>query len=172
MVENQAAFHNIEFIKNFDARLPTAVIDPSQIERVFINMIINAAEAMDGNGRLTIATDTNPSQEFVRIRFSDTGCGIAKEDMDQIFDPFFTTKDVGHGTGLGLAISYGIIKEHGGAVRVDSEINKGTTFSIRLPIKGNENPHPNPPSEGEESGVPLPSGGVREGQRHSNGHQS
>ncbi|MCP4426442.1 MAG: HAMP domain-containing protein [Chloroflexi bacterium] len=139
LVENQAAFHNVAFVKDFDAGLPTAVMDPSQIERVFINMIINAAEAMEGDGRLTVATDTNPSGEFVRIRFSDTGCGIAKEDMDTIFDPFFTTKDIGHGTGLGLAISYGIIKEHGGTVRVESELNKGTIFSIRLPVTGNGN---------------------------------
>ena len=160
LVEHQAAFHNIEIIKNFDVTLPTAVIDPSQIERVFINLIINAAEAMEGNGRLTIATDTNPSGEFVRIRFSDTGCGIAEEDMDQIFEPFFTTKDVGHGTGLGLAISYGIIKEHGGAVRVESEVNKGTTFSIRLPVAGSQ------PAAG---GQPV----AGEGQRQAaNGRQS
>lgn len=136
LVENQAAFHNIEFVKEFDAKLPTAVIDPSQIERVFINMIINAAEAMEGDGRLTITTDATPSKQFVRVRFSDTGYGIAEANMEKIFDPFFTTKEVGHGTGLGLAISYGIIKEHGGTVRVESEANKGTTFSIRLPVAG------------------------------------
>jgi len=134
LVENQALFHNICIIKNFDPVLPKVVMDPSQIERVFMNMIVNAAEAMDANGCLTLTTDSVQNGEFVRIVFTDTGQGIAKEDLDRIFDPFFTTKEVGHGTGLGLAISYGIIKEHKGTVRVESEVARGATFSIRLPV--------------------------------------
>jgi len=137
LVENQAIFHNIEVTRVFQTDLPLAIIDPSQIERVFINLIINAVEAMDGNGYLTITTRTNPARDFIEIEFADTGPGISKENLQKIFDPFFTTKDVGHGTGLGLAISYGIIKSHKGFVSVESTVGKGTTFTIELPVIGN-----------------------------------
>lgn len=138
LVENQASFHNIKITKIFQPDLPLAVIDPSQIERVFINLIINASEAMDGTGDLTIITKTNDKNDHIQITISDTGHGIRKEDINQIFDPFFTTKEVGHGTGLGLAISYGIIKSHKGTITVESEVNKGTTFLVRIPISSNE----------------------------------
>lgn len=134
LVENQALFHNIQIVKMFADDLPMVVIDPAQIERVFMNLIVNAAEAMDGCGVLTLATRANPSATFIEVEFSDTGHGIAEQDIDKIFDPFFTTKDVGHGTGLGLAISYGIIKEHKGAISVESKVGRGTTFLIRLPV--------------------------------------
>lgn len=134
LLENQAIFLNIEIIKDFDANLPLAVIDPSQIERVFMNMLINAAEAMDGYGRLTLATRTDPTEDTIEIVISDTGHGIAEEDLRKIFDPFYTTKDVGHGTGLGLAISYGITKEHSGTIAVETAIGSGTTFTITLPV--------------------------------------
>jgi two-component system NtrC family sensor kinase len=137
-VEDQALFHNIEIIKEFEQDLPTVVIDPSQIERVFMNMIINAAEAMDGNGQLTLATRFDPVDQFIEVEITDTGQGIPKENLERIFDPFFTTKEVGHGTGLGLAISYGIIKEHGGTISVESEVGKGTAFLIRLPVTAEE----------------------------------
>jgi two-component system NtrC family sensor kinase len=134
LVENQAIFQNIQIVKDFEVDLPMIIIDPSQIERVFMNMIINAAEAMDGSGRLTVATKSNPEKKFIEIEFTDTGQGIAKEHMEKIFDPFFTTKETGHGVGLGLAISYGIVKEHKGAISVESELGKGTTFTVRLPL--------------------------------------
>jgi signal transduction histidine kinase len=111
-----------------------AVVDPSQIERVFMNMLINAAEAMDGYGRLTLATGTDPIEDTIEIVISDTGHGIAEEDLRRVFDPFYTTKEVGHGTGLGLAISYGITKEHSGTISVETEIGEGTTFTITLPV--------------------------------------
>lgn len=135
LLENQALFHNIRIEKRLDATLPLASIDASQMERVFFNMIINAAEAMDGGGQLTITTNTVESGRFLRIIFKDTGPGIAEEHLDKIFDPFFTTKEVGHGTGLGLAISFGIVKEHEGTIRVESELGRGATFSIRLPVQ-------------------------------------
>jgi two-component system NtrC family sensor kinase len=134
LIENQAIFHNIQIERDFQADLPLIVLDPSQIERVFINLIINAAEAMDSSGRLFLATRLSSNKEFVDIEISDTGQGINKEDLDKIFDPFFTTKDVGHGTGLGLAISYGIIKSHRGKISVESKVGEGTTFIISLPI--------------------------------------
>ena len=143
-VENQALFLNIEIIKNFQEDLPMIVIDPSQIERVIMNMIINAAEAMDGNGKLTLATRHCPTPYCIELQFTDTGQGISEGNIDKIFDPFFTTKDVGHGTGLGLAISYGVVKAHKGIISVESEVGKGTTFIVKLPI--------NAPDEVPENG--------------------
>jgi two-component system NtrC family sensor kinase len=137
LVEHQALFHNIEVIKHFQDDLPLAVIDAAQIERVFINMIINAAEAMEGSGYLNISTRYNPKKDGIEIAFSDTGPGISQENLKKIFDPFFTTKDVGHGTGLGLAISYGIVSGHGGTISVDSQEGRGTTFIVELPVKAN-----------------------------------
>ena len=137
LVELQALFHNIHINRNLQADLPLAVIDPSQIERVFMNMIINAAEAMNGNGYLTISTRVNEKNKDIEIAFSDTGSGISKENLRKIFDPFFTTKDVGHGTGLGLAISYGLVRNHKGSIVVESTVGEGTTFTVSLPIEEN-----------------------------------
>jgi two-component system NtrC family sensor kinase len=143
LVENQALFLNIRIVEDLQIDLPMIVADPSQLERVFINMIINAAEAMDGNGQLIVKTHFTPGDRYVVVEFEDTGVGISKEHMDKLFDPFFTTKDVGHGTGLGLAISYGIIKGHKGTISVESEIGKGATFIIGFPVstaeEGNDN---------------------------------
>jgi len=134
LLEKQALFHNINIVKNLQVDLPMTVIDPSQIERVFINLIVNAAEAMGGNGQLTLTTFFNAKNETIEIDIKDTGCGISEEDMEKIFDPFFTTKEVGHGTGLGLAISYGIVKSHKGSLSVKSTEGKGTIFTIVLPV--------------------------------------
>lgn len=100
-----------------------------------MNIIINAAEAMEGEGELILSTRSGYDQDSVFLEFKDTGPGINKENLDKIFDPFFTTKDVGHGTGLGLAISYGVVKAHKGTISVESEPGKGTTFIVRLPVK-------------------------------------
>jgi len=133
LVEKQPIFHNIEIEKDFVGTLPLISVDPSQIQQVFMNMIINAAEAMEGNGRLTLETRFDPVDNTVDVIFTDSGYGIREEDMPRLFDPFFTTKEVGHGTGLGLAISYGIVRKHMGTVSVESKIGKGTTFIISLP---------------------------------------
>jgi two-component system NtrC family sensor kinase len=133
LVEQQALFHNIHIIRNLQSDLPMAVIDPGQIERVFMNLIINAAEAMDGSGHLTISTRENKNTGDIEIAFSDTGTGISEENLKKIFDPFFTTKDVGHGTGLGLAISYGLVRSHKGTIFVESEVGKGSTFIVIIP---------------------------------------
>ncbi len=134
LIGNQALFLNVQIEFNLAEKLPATPIDPSQIERVFINMIINAAEAMDGNGKLSLSTRYDPEGRCVEVEFADTGSGISKENLEKIFDPFFTTKDTGHG--LGLPISYGIIKEHKGTIAVESEVGKGTTFIVRLPVDG------------------------------------
>ncbi|HEY5269574.1 MAG TPA: cache domain-containing protein [Anaerolineales bacterium] len=138
LLEKQALFHNVQITSNLDEKLPLTVIDPSQIERVFINMIVNAADAMDGNGKLNLATRFDPVDHCIEVEFTDTGHGIEKENLEKIFDPFFTTKDTGHGVGLGLAISFGIIKEHKGTISVESEVGKGTTFIVRLPVTAEE----------------------------------
>ncbi len=137
-IENQASFQNIEFVNHFEPELPMILVDPSQMQQVFLNMIINAAEAMEEGGELTLQTKLDTTGDFISIEISDTGHGIPEEDFDRLFDPFFTTKEVGHGTGLGLAISYGIVKEHKGTINVESTLGKGTTFIIRLPIRSEE----------------------------------
>jgi two-component system NtrC family sensor kinase len=134
LLERQAQFQNIQINWDLQPDLPKAVIDPSQIERVFINLMINAADAMENNGKLTLSTHHDPLEGFIELSFTDTGHGVSKENLEKIFDPFFTTKDTGHGVGLGLAISYGIIKEHNGTISVESEVGKGTTFTVRLPV--------------------------------------
>jgi two-component system NtrC family sensor kinase len=138
LVEKQPIFHNIQVEKDFVGDLPLISLDPKQIQQVFINMIINAAEAMEGSGRLTLVTRYDPIDACVDVMFTDTGHGIREEDMPRLFDPFFTTKEAGHGTGLGLAISYGIVKEHKGSITVESEAGKGTTFIICLPATAEE----------------------------------
>jgi two-component system NtrC family sensor kinase len=134
LVEDQALFHNIRLGESLQDDIPMAVIDPSQIERVFMNMIINAAEAMEDGGQLTLATHYDAARRLIEVEFRDTGHGIPEANLERIFDPFFTTKDAGHGTGLGLAISYGIVKEHRGSISVESVAGQGTTFTIRLPV--------------------------------------
>jgi signal transduction histidine kinase len=94
---------------------------------------VNAAEAMDGEGDLTIKTALSEDGRVIAIQFTDTGCGIGEDEIERLFEPFFTTKEVGHGTGLGLAVSFGIIDRHEGTIEVRSELGVGTTFIVRLP---------------------------------------
>ncbi len=133
LVEHQALFHNVQITKHFSEDLPMVYVDPSQMQQVFMNMIINAAEAIEDSGQLSLETKFDQTEDLVEIDITDTGEGIPEENLDKLFDPFFTTKEVGKGTGLGLAISYGIIKEHEGTISVESELKKGTTFHIKLP---------------------------------------
>jgi two-component system NtrC family sensor kinase len=131
---NQALFHNIQIVKKFDSFLPFVSGNASQLKQVFMNIIVNAAEAMHGSGTLTIITFPAPDRKTVFVEFTDTGEGILEENLTRIFDPFFTTKEVGKGTGLGLATSYGIVEDHGGKINVKSKVGVGTTFTIELPI--------------------------------------
>jgi len=132
-LENQALFHNVRIIKKLDPVLPFVKGNASQLKQVFMNIIVNAAEAIHGSGTLTITTSPTPDRKSVLVEFTDTGEGIPEENLSRIFDPFFTTKDVGKGTGLGLATSYGIVEEHGGKIWVKSKVGEGTTFTIELP---------------------------------------
>ena len=113
--------------------LPQVECRPSQINQVFLNLLVNASQAIDGQGSITLRT--GHSGDSVWIAVSDTGCGIAPEILPRIFDPFFTTKPVGKGTGLGLSVSYGIVDKHGGRIEVDSAPGRGATFTIRLPVR-------------------------------------
>ena len=131
---NQALFHNIDIVKKLDSFLPFVQGNAGQLKQVFMNIIVNAAEAMHGNGTLTITTFRPPDGKTVFVEFADTGEGIPAENLTRIFDPFFTTKEVGKGTGLGLATSYGIVEDHGGKISVKSQVGEGTTFTIELPV--------------------------------------
>ncbi|OGP74403.1 MAG: hypothetical protein A2W09_00890 [Deltaproteobacteria bacterium RBG_16_50_11] len=133
-LENQALFHNIKIMKKLDPFLPLVRGNGSQLKQVFMNIIVNAAEAMVGNGTLTIITSLGPDRKTVFVEFTDTGEGIPEENLTRIFDPFFTTKDVGKGTGLGLSTSYGIVEDHGGKISVRSKVGEGSTFTIELPV--------------------------------------
>ena len=134
IMERQALFQNIKIKKSYVSNLPRIVADSAQLQQVFVNIIINAAEAMNGNGILTLSTSLNGDGTFIEIKFSDTGHGIEEEDQKRLFEPFFTTKEVGKGTGLGLAISYSIIQKHQGTIEVKSEVGKGSTFNVKLPV--------------------------------------
>ena len=135
LLRNQAVFQNIKITTAFSPNLPKAMMDSGQIQQVFTNIILNAAEAIDGEGELTIATRTANGDGVIEIEFTDTGCGIPRENFEKIFNPFFTTKEVGRGTGLGLAVSFGIIARHQGTIEVDSNSGKGATFIVRLPLR-------------------------------------
>jgi two-component system, NtrC family, sensor kinase len=113
--------------------LPAVPCAPSQINQVFLNLITNAAQAIDGQGTIAIRTDTKDGQAVVEIR--DSGCGMDGETLKHIFEPFFTTKPIGQGTGLGLSIVFRIVEDHGGRIDVDSEPGRGTTFRLRLPLQ-------------------------------------
>jgi two-component system NtrC family sensor kinase len=132
LVRNQTSFRNILIEKDLAADIPDTLVDPDQIQQVFVNIILNAAEAMTKGGTLTIRSMRSSDGESIIITLADTGHGISEEVRERIFDPFYTTKE--HGTGLGLSISYGIIEQHGGSISVDSVMGKGSTFTISLPI--------------------------------------
>lgn len=135
IMERQALFQNIKIKKTYTSDLPKIVADSAQLQQVFMNVIINAAEAMEGNGILALSTSLSRDGTCIEVKFSDTGHGIMEEDKKRLFEPFFTTKEVGKGTGLGLAISYSIIQKHHGTIEVKSELGKGSTFTVKLPLK-------------------------------------
>lgn len=132
LVRNQTSFRDIEIEKNLDENLPEVMADIDQIQQVFINLIINASEAMTDGGKLEIVTKQDPGGDFIVVAFKDNGPGMPENVIAKIFDPFFTTKE--QGTGLGLSISHGIIERHGGKILLDSKPGEGTTFTIYLPV--------------------------------------
>jgi signal transduction histidine kinase/CheY-like chemotaxis protein len=134
-LQYQLRTSNIEVILRLAPDLPRAMVDPHQIQQVFLNLINNARQAIEGHqprGSIRITTET--SGPMVRITLEDDGPGIAEANLSKVFDPFFTTKEVGKGTGLGLSLCYGMIKEHGGSIEVRSRLGEGATFIIELPL--------------------------------------
>jgi PAS domain S-box-containing protein len=128
----------IDIQVSFDSDLPKTMADEGQMSQVFINIILNALDAMPEGGKLIITSrqvHDEAGKDLILIEFIDTGIGISKQELEKIFDPFYTTKEVGQGTGLGLSLSYNIIKRYNGDIRVDSEHGKGTKFTIVLPIE-------------------------------------
>ena len=123
--------HKIEVSKEYYPNLGPIKGDLNQLQEVFVNLFVNAYQAMSEGGKLSVKTN-NIQNLFAEVKISDTGAGISANDIKSIFMPFFTTKKIG--TGLGLSICYNIIKNHNGVVDVESEIGKGTTFTIRLPF--------------------------------------
>lgn len=132
LVEGHTLFQGIEITRRLDPSLPLVKGDRSQLLQVFMNLAVNAAEAMESGGGLTIETTTSDS--YVVIRFADTGCGIQPEHQEEVFEPFFTTKAHQNGTGLGLSVSHGIVTAHGGTITFDSQVGEGTTFVVTLPL--------------------------------------
>ena len=134
LISHDLDMKEIQLQKSIEPNLPKVQCDFKQIQQVFLNLVYNASEAMANGGTLTVtANRASGSKEFLEVVISDTGSGIAKEDMENIFDPFFTTKEEEKGVGLGLSVVYGIIAKHNGTIEVESELGKGSTFKVRLP---------------------------------------
>lgn len=132
-------WNELKYIADIDrqySELPLLLCYPQQLNQVFMNLLVNAAHAIEGHGIITVKTDA--TDEHILISISDTGKGILPEHLERIFEPFFTTKEVGKGTGLGLSICYDIIRKHNGVIGVESEVGKGSTFTVRLPLAGPE----------------------------------
>jgi len=145
IVNQQLKVRNIELEKKYDDNLPLIAGDPIRLEQVFINLLLNARDALEekwgdreclpGDKKISVKTVSKPGQVMIQIH--DNGIGIPLMQQDKIFEPFFTTKEVGRGTGLGLSISYGIIKDCGGDVRVHSTVDEGTVFTLKFPVRRN-----------------------------------
>jgi two-component system NtrC family sensor kinase len=161
LVERSAQLHGTAITLALDPGLPAVWIDKNHVKQVLMNMLVNAQQATEAGGRIHVSTRRMPEPiaaerggepvEMVEIAIEDTGCGISEQDLGRIFDPFFTSKEVGKGTGLGLSVSHGIVKAHGGFIRVHSEVGHGTTFHILLPLADRPKPV-DQPAEGATHG--------------------
>jgi two-component system NtrC family sensor kinase len=134
LIEPQAKAQNITISKELAFDLPQLTADAQQLHQALMNIILNSLEAMPQGGKLKISTEYNQKEETIKIEITDTGYGIPEENLPHLFEPFFSSKPTGKGTGLGLSIVYEIIDEHDGSIEVESEVNKGTTFIIKLPV--------------------------------------
>lgn len=133
LVKNQIMVDGIALQTQVPADLPPIKGSLRNLQQVFLNLLLNAVQAMPDGGAINVAATLEPN-DFLRVDVSDTGKGILPEDLENIFDPFYTTKEVGQGTGLGLSVTYGLVKKHGGYIEVKSEAGQGTTFSVYLPV--------------------------------------
>jgi two-component system NtrC family sensor kinase len=158
LLQNQSIFQNVKTVLKLQADLPQVLIDPGQLQQVVVNIALNAVDAMEESGTLTVETSVARASEEVLLRISDTGKGIPEGILPLIFEPFFTTKKVGQGTGLGLSIVHGIVTRAGGKIEVASS-PRGAAFTIRLPIAReevrDENPQISPSSADVRAGHPV-----------------
>jgi two-component system, NtrC family, sensor kinase len=136
ILDNEFRLRHIQMEKDLSPDLPPVFLDVNQIQQVFMNLLINAVEALQDQGRISISTRPGPEGEFVLVEIADNGCGIPAENLSRIFEPFFSTKE--KGTGLGLSVSFGIIENHQGRIEVFSLPGSGTRFSINLPVHQGE----------------------------------
>lgn len=137
LLGNEMKLTGVELSIALNADLPAVTGNPRNIQQVFLNVMMNAIQAMPMGGQLTVKGGLD--QDFLRVDFQDTGAGIAEADLARVFDPFFTTKEPGMGTGLGLAVSYSIMEAHKGKITVESKVGTGTTFSVYFPLKHDRN---------------------------------
>jgi two-component system NtrC family sensor kinase len=133
LCQHRMQLQNIVIDEKLDPDFPEITGDYNQILQCIMNVIFNAMEAMPDGGKLTLRTSSQRKNRMIHISITDTGCGIPEENLSMIFEPFFSTKDESQGVGLGLSVVYGIVREHQGTIYVDSEVGKGSTFTIRLP---------------------------------------
>ncbi len=134
ILQHQPLFQNIIINRELSPELPPIFGNAIRLNQVIMNIVVNAVQAMDGNGRLCITSRVRANNDINEITIEDTGPGIEEELLEKIFEPFFTTKAAGEGTGLGLSVSYAIVKEHKGSIRVTSSPETGTTFTLRFPV--------------------------------------
>jgi len=130
-IVNNEIKYKAEVVREY-GDIPDVECLPSQLNQVFMNLLVNAAHAIEGRGTITVRTGQQGDEVWVEV--ADTGKGISPEHLKKIFDPFFTTKPIGQGTGLGLSLSFGIMRKHNGRIEVQSEVGKGTAFRVWLPI--------------------------------------
>ncbi len=145
-IDRAAHLQDIAIEIDLDPDLPSVWIDEDQVKQVVMNMLVNAQHATERGGSIVVRSRRCPAPEgptpggkpteMVEISIIDTGCGIPEQDLQRIFDPFFTSKGVGKGTGLGLSVSHGIVEAHGGTIKVESTVGKGSAFRVYLPIAG------------------------------------
>jgi signal transduction histidine kinase len=134
LVKNQLMLSTVELETELPTDLPLVSGERKGLRQAFLNLFINAIQAMPKGGTLIIRAYVPDAQPWVKVDVVDTGLGIASENLPRLFEPFFTTKEVGRGTGLGLAVTYSILQKHGGRIEVHSTLGQGSTFSVSLPV--------------------------------------
>ncbi len=149
LVDHKLRLEDVTVETRLGPDLPRVPCDASQVQQVVLNLVLNAAEAIQGRGHVTVTTRRSPAGDGVLLVVEDTGCGMPPDVQARIFDPFFTTKDEGQGVGLGLAVVYGIVQAHGGDIDVESAPGRGTRFRISLPLL----PSPAPPAAAPPEGT-------------------
>ena len=138
LLRNQSLFQNIVITEDYDNSIPDIPADIQQLNHVFMNIILNAADAMEGKGHLTVKTFMQKGEDMAHVTITDTGPGIPEAVLSNIFEPFFTTKEEGKGTGLGLSMAYGIVESHHGKIMAENTPTSGARFHIKLPLKNRE----------------------------------